>query len=96
MANFALWGLLITSVLGGFCSIVVMSHKSPEMDVALKESMLRRGAPIRRAAFIIIVLGLVNAAFWTLLAIGSDWRYAAIWWIPFAAGWLGRANSRKS
>jgi hypothetical protein len=90
--NFALWALTILSVLVALCGIVIQANADPELVRVGRVVAARRKTPARRAAIVLIVLGLCNAVFWTMVAIGSgEWRWAVIFWVPFAAGWLGRA-----
>jgi hypothetical protein len=97
MQEFALWGLTVSAILVALCSVIIQSHADPELQRVVKAAMSRRGAPVRRAGFVTLTLGFGNAILFTLLAIGmSDWRFAAIYWVPFVAGWLARMTNATS
>jgi len=92
MENFALWALVISAVVVALCGIVVQANADPELQRVVREAAARRRTPVRRAGIVMTVLAFSNGIFWTLLAFGAgDWRWAALFWVPFVAGWLGQA-----
>jgi hypothetical protein len=92
MENFALWALTVSAVLVALCSIVIQANADPELQRVAREAAVRRRTPVRRAGLVVTGLIFSNGVSWTLMAFGSgDWRWAALFWVPFAAGWLGRA-----
>lgn len=91
MENFALWALLISITLISMCSLILQANMDPELRRVSKAAAARRGAPVRRAAIATATLTVINGVFWTLMAFGDkDWRWAAIFWIPFLAGFLSK------
>lgn len=48
------------------------------------------------AGCVIVALAFATGALWTVYAVQvNDWRFAAVYWVPFAMGWLGRTLRPK-
>ena len=89
-----LWALLATAFLSSLANVVVtIGGGDPQLKAAMKQATANRTAPVRRDGVTLMLVGLANLGLWTWMAFAThDWRWAALYWLPFTAGWIGRVS----
>jgi hypothetical protein len=93
-----LWALLVVALMSSM-SALVLSTATASQDVKPLMDALRRQRPklAVRAGVVMTLCAAVNVALWLWLAIEvGDWRFAAVSWVPFLGGLLGRLVRGKA
>ena len=92
--NLILNFLLVSAFFSSLVILVIrMGGGDPELKAAMKKAMANRTGTIRKAGHLLFALSIVNGGLWTWVAFAmGDWRWAALFWMPFIAGTIARSQ----
>lgn len=92
-----LWLLLAVATLTSVVNVAIATAHG-EVTAVARAMMSRpdRSASAARIGCMMLVLAWTMGGLWTWYAFSvGDWRWAALFWVPFVINWIGKAAQPK-